>query len=355
MVVNRAKWSAAVVRWQRLHGRHHLPWQANRDPYRVWLSEIMLQQTQVSTVLTYYERFLAKFGSVQALADASLDEVLALWSGLGYYSRARNLHRCAQHVVEHHAGQFPRDPQQLMQLPGIGRSTAAAISAFCFEHRCAILDGNVKRVLARATGFEQDLSQPRHERALWEVAESLLPAAAHMPAYTQGLMDLGAQVCTRREPRCDECPVRTFCVAREQGRVHELPIKRKAVRRSQRCSVLLRLEQSGRVWMVRRPQTGVWAGLWCLPEAPLAPTGPPAWDTSAWPGQGGWEPDIEHALTHLDWTLRPLSWTLPPRLAMSVSSNITGSVSGGLTGCWMTREEALAASLPAPVRRLLSG
>src|SRR5690349_16259112 len=176
-----------VIAWQRTHGRHDLPWQRTRDPYRVWLSEIMLQQTQVSTVLAYYERFLARFPDVAALAAAPLDEVLALWSGLGYYSRARNLHRCAQAVMAQHGGRFPASSEVLATLPGIGRSTAAAIAAFCFGERAAILDGNVKRVLTRALGFAGDLSQSGAERELWAKAESLLPATG-MEAYTQGLM-----------------------------------------------------------------------------------------------------------------------------------------------------------------------
>ena len=178
------------------------------DPYRVWLSEVMLQQTQVSTVLGYYDRFLQRFPTVQDLAQAPLDEVLALWSGLGYYSRARHLHACAQRVMAQHAGQFPQDAATLRTLPGIGRSTAAAIAAFCFGAREAILDGNVKRVLTRVLGFGEDLSQARHEKALWSLAESLLPHQ-EMGRYTQGLMDLGSQVCLSRQPHCDPCPLRT--------------------------------------------------------------------------------------------------------------------------------------------------
>ena len=188
-----------VIAWQRQHGRHTLPWQRTRDPYRVWLSEIMLQQTQVGTVLGYYDRFLQRFPDVLALAAAPLDEVLALWSGLGYYSRARNLHRCAQAVASEHGGHFPASSVALATLPGIGRSTAAAIAAFCFGERVAILDGNVKRVLTRALGFAGDLAESRQERALWQLADALLPHE-HIEAYTQGLMDLGATVCALRQP-----------------------------------------------------------------------------------------------------------------------------------------------------------
>ncbi|MFM8768060.1 MAG: A/G-specific adenine glycosylase, partial [Rubrivivax sp.] len=178
--------SSLVVAWQRVHGRHGLPWQGTRDPYRVWLSEVMLQQTQVSTVLGYFDRFLQRFPDVQALAAAPLDQVLSLWSGLGYYSRARNLHRCAQAVMALHGGQFPGSSQALAGLPGIGPSTAAAMAAFCFAERAAILDGNVKRVLTRALGFEGDLAQPAQERRLWDLARQLLPDAG-VEAYTQGL------------------------------------------------------------------------------------------------------------------------------------------------------------------------
>jgi A/G-specific adenine glycosylase len=183
----------ALVAWQRVSGRSHLPWQNTRDPYRVWLSEVMLQQTQVGTVLGYYERFMARYPDVAALAAAPFDDVLALWSGLGYYSRARNLHRCAQAVVTVYGGCFPPSASALAELPGIGRSTAAAIAAFCFGERVAILDGNVKRVLSRVLAYGEDLARSSAERELWAQAQTLLPAeSADMPAYTQGLMDLGA-------------------------------------------------------------------------------------------------------------------------------------------------------------------
>ena len=199
-----------VVAWQEVHGRNHLPWQQTRDPYRVWLSEIMLQQTQVTTVLDYYARFLARFPDVAALAAAEQDEVLGLWSGLGYYTRARNLHRCARQVVEKHGGVFPASAQVLATLPGIGRSTAGAIAAFCFSERVPILDANVRRVLTRVLGFDKDLASAANERLLWDEAQQLLPQSdlgRAMPRYTQGLMDLGASVCKPRAPRCGDCPL----------------------------------------------------------------------------------------------------------------------------------------------------
>jgi A/G-specific adenine glycosylase len=225
--------AALIVAWQRRHGRHDLPWQGTRDPYRVWLSEIMLQQTQVATVLAYYPRFVQRFGDVAALAQASEDEVLALWSGLGYYRRAR-LHRCAQRVMADFGGRFPTQAV-LATLPGIGRSTAAAIAAFCFGERSAILDGNVKRVLARVFAIGDDLAQATAVRALWERAEALLPTTrlhSRMPAYTQGLMDLGATVCLPRQPQCGHCPVAGLCRAHAQGQPQDYPVKtRKAAPR----------------------------------------------------------------------------------------------------------------------------
>jgi len=235
-----------VIRWQKQHGRHGLPWQGTRDPYRVWLSEVMLQQTQVSTVLAYYPRFLLRFPTVQALAAAPLDAVLALWSGLGYYSRARNLHRGAQVVVAEHGGAFPRSSAGLQTLPGIGRSTAAAIAAFCFGERAAILDGNVKRVLTRALGFAGDLAVAAEEQRLWAAAEALLPAK-DVDIYTQGLMDLGATLCLARRPACERCPLAADCVARAQGDVERYPVKTRRLKRGQRQNAWLLLRQGGRV------------------------------------------------------------------------------------------------------------
>ena len=336
-----------LIAWQRVHGRHSLPWVGSRDPYRVWLSEIMLQQTQVSTVLGYYQRFLQRFPDVAALAAAHQDDVLALWSGLGYYSRARNLHRCAQVVVDQHGGRFPAHSVALATLPGIGRSTAAAIAAFCFDERCAILDGNVKRVLTRALGNSDDLAEGRHERALWQQAEALLPAQ-HIAAYTQGLMDLGASLCSTRRPACDACPLAGLCVARAEGQPEAYPVKTRKLKRGQREHALLWLDHKDSVWLVQRPQTGVWAGLWSLPEFESDQA---LWDqASDWPGVGRPMPTVQHALTHFDWTLRPCHWPLPDQLS-TAGRNL---VETGLpSGRWVVREQALSMGLPAPIRRLL--
>ncbi|MFG6448956.1 A/G-specific adenine glycosylase [Roseateles sp. BYS180W] len=333
--------SARLVAWQRSHGRHALPWQNTREPYRVWLSEIMLQQTQVSTVLGYYQRFTERFPTVQHLAEAQLDEVLAQWQGLGYYSRARNLHRCAQAVVAQHGGQFPSSAEALVALPGIGRSTAAAIASFCFEQRVAILDGNVKRVLSRLLAFEGDLASSTAEKQLWAHAQALLPeASADMPAYTQGLMDLGASLCAARSPQCLLCPVSDLCRARAQGEPTRFPIKTRKLKRSQRENWWLWLEHEGRIWLEQRPHKGVWAGLWSLPlfdtEADLLQR------ARALGGEPEVLPRMEHALTHFDWVLHP-------RRALLRQAEAADS------GRWVAREELPTYALPAPLKKLLVG
>jgi A/G-specific adenine glycosylase len=311
-----AEWNALplaerVIAWQRSHGRAGLPWQQTRDPYRVWLSEIMLQQTQVTTVLGYYERFLQRFPTVAALAAAPSQEVLAMWSGLGYYARARNLHRCAQAVVAEHGGEFPGSAQGLAELPGIGRSTAAAIAAFCFGERVAILDGNVKRVLTRVLAYDGDIAQAASEKALWAIASDLLPVApagealhAAMASYTQGLMDLGATVCTIRKPACDACPAHAMCQGRASGAPERFPVKTRKLKRSKRAGVLLWLQQKDRVWLVRRADSGVWAQLWSLPEFDTAIALERT--VAEWPGTLEWMAPFKHVLTHFDWMLQPL-------------------------------------------------
>jgi A/G-specific adenine glycosylase len=313
----------------------------------VWLSEIMLQQTQVGTVLGYYQRFLDRFPDVQALAAASQDEVMGLWSGLGYYSRARNMHACAKAVVAEHGGAFPRSSAQLQTLPGIGRSTAAAIAAFCFGERVAILDGNVKRVLTRFLAFEGDLAVARHERELWEQAAELLPHQ-HIEAYTQGLMDLGATVCLARAPQCLLCPVQPHCAARRAGTQEQFPIKTRKLKRGRRDNAWLWLSRGDKLWLCQRPDKGVWAGLWSLPEF----ESPQALEqlSAEWPGSGVVLPSFTHVLTHLDWTLHPLRWSLPARIAKKELAAITVALPAG---DWFTLEEALTMGLPAPLRKLL--
>ncbi|MBI5278558.1 MAG: A/G-specific adenine glycosylase [Burkholderiales bacterium] len=331
-----AGFAARVVRWQRSHGRSHLPWQGTRDPYRVWLSEVMLQQTQVATVLDYFPRFLARFPDVSTLAAAPLDDVLASWSGLGYYSRARNLHRCAQVVVGQHGGEFPHDAATLETLPGIGRSTAAAIAAFCFGERAAILDGNVKRVLARVLGYGDDLASARHVAQLWTHAEALLPKREAMPAYTQGLMDLGATVCLARNPSCLLCPVHGLCAAAAQGKPEAYPVKTRKLKRSAEALWLLHARDArGAVWLEKRPVPGVWAGLYCLPVFASRDELQGALPARARLEDG--EPFV-HVLTHKDLHLHPV------RVRVRQLRR---------EGAWFAEGEWPKLGLPAPVRALL--
>ncbi len=340
----KADFASRVVRWQEAHGRNTLPWQNTRDPYRVWLSEIMLQQTQVTTVLDYFDRFLDRFPDVAALAAASQDDVLALWSGLGYYSRARNLHRCAQEVVSDHGGEFPRSAQLLQTLPGIGRSTAAAIASFCYGERVAILDGNVKRVLARFRGFGADLAVTANERALWGEADALLPTRSlreSMPRYTQGLMDLGATVCLVRSPHCLICPVRELCVAHGQGTPGAYPVKtRKLKRTAQSIWLLDARNPQGKVWLEKRPTPGVWAGLYCLPvfdsRETLEAVLPRQSRSGARDGIA-----FKHVLTHKDLHLHPVSACVPQ------------SALDRQDGGWFDAAQWPGLGLPAPIRRLL--
>ncbi|HSW16965.1 MAG TPA: A/G-specific adenine glycosylase [Ramlibacter sp.] len=343
-----------VVAWQATHGRSGLPWQGTRDPYRVWLSEIMLQQTQVSTVLAYFPRFLERFPDVASLAAAPQDDVLALWSGLGYYSRARNLHRCAQEVMQAHAAAFPRDAQTLQTLPGIGRSTAAAIASFCFGERAAILDGNVKRVLTRVLGFADDLSVAANEKRLWALAEGMLPqASADMPRYTQGLMDLGATVCLARRPSCLVCPVREGCVAQAQGQPERFPVKTRKLKRTAQSLWLLQASQpDGAVWLEKRPDSGVWAGLYCLPVFDSFD----ALREVASPGLTLEEREpFTHVLTHKDLHLHPVAVTAQltaPLLAAARDGSDMGVAEPAPAG-WFTADSWPKLGLPAPIRKLL--
>ncbi len=257
--------SQAVVSWQKAHGRHALPWQNTTDAYRIWLSEIMLQQTQVAAVLGYYARFLERFPTLQDLAAAPSEDVMAQWSGLGYYTRARNLHACAKRVVDEYGGAFPSDPALLADLPGIGRSTAAAVSAFSSGTRAAILDGNVKRVFARVFGIEQFPGEKKVEEALWKRADALLPETG-IEAYTQGLMDLGATLCTRSRPECGRCPLQARCVAYATGRTAELPVRKPKKTIPEKQAAMLVVVDGGQVLLEQRAQTGIWGGLMSLPE-----------------------------------------------------------------------------------------
>jgi A/G-specific adenine glycosylase len=303
--------SDRVIAWHRGHGRKSLPWQGTRDPYRIWLSEVMLQQTQVATVIPYYTRFLEKYPTVQALAAASEDDVLRLWSGLGYYARGRNLHKAAKIL----RNGFPPSAAQIAELPGVGRSTAAAIAVFAYGERAAILDGNVKRVLSRCFARKDDL---------WPIAEKLLPRQG-IETYTQALMDLGATLCTRA-PRCDACPVRTICLARKGDRVMQFPPRRATKALPQKRTSWLVLRHDGQVLLEKRPPAGIWGGLWCFPEVRAA-------------AKGKRLAPIEHGFTHFKLRIYPVLRDVRTK---------TGD------GLWIDIADAADAAVPAPVRRLLS-
>ena len=349
-----------LVAWQGQHGRHSLPWQQGRTPYRVWLSEIMLQQTQVTTVLGYFDRFMQRFPAVQDLAAAPLDEVLALWSGLGYYSRARNLHRCAQAVVADHGGQFPSSAEALQTLPGIGPSTAAAIAAFCFGERVSIMDGNVKRVLSRVLGFDGDLSERQHEKALIAAAAELVPRQPEaMPAYTQGLMDLGATVCLPRKASCLVCPWSEACAGRQAGEPERLPVKSRKLKRGERRGSFMWWQWRDQVWLVQMPDSGVWAGLWTFPfwEDDAAVQHAMAALDGLWPdwwAQGEAQPPLKHVLTHLDWWQHTRRWVLDDARQAQLAS-VLSTLPTLTPGRWVPLAELDRWGLPAPIRKALVG
>ena len=345
MPPSNSSFAARVVAWQRRHGRSDLPWQGTRDPYRIWVSEIMLQQTQVSTVIPYYERFVARFPDAAALAAASEDEVMRLWSGLGYYARARNLHRAARAIVSAHGGCFPLLMRDVLDLPGVGRSTAAAVVAFATGAPHAILDGNVKRVFARHFGVAGPVDSAAIAAKLWALAESLVPAKG-VEGYTQGLMDLGATVCTRTKPACAKCPVRGSCVALRDGRVAELPGRKPSRPVPARRVAMLVVVSRGEVLVEKRPPSGIWGGLWSLPEVP-ADADPAAWAAKTLglrvAGLDALEP-FTHAFTHF--TLGVTPWLVRLKGAAPAA--------GEAFTMWLALQEADAAALPAPVKKLLA-
>jgi len=342
-----ADFARKLTAWQRRHGRHDLPWQGTRDPYRIWVSEIMLQQTQVGAVAGYFQRFIARFPDLAALARASEDEVLQLWSGLGYYARARNLHKAAREVVETRGGRFPRTAGEMEALPGIGRSTAAAIAAFAFGECAAILDGNVKRVLARCYGVEGYPGAPKVEAKLWELADRLLPKRGQredIEAYTQGLMDLGATICTRSAPECGNCPVSSACVARMTGRTAELPAPRPKSAHPTRQATWLVLRYRKRVLLERRPSSGIWGGLWVFPEfAGRDPARHCLAEFGCSLSTRRSLPVFAHGFTHFRLEILPVVCEVARRERRAESPG----------RAWLAEGEAAAAAVPVPVRKLL--
>lgn len=296
-----------LIAWFDRAGRKHLPWQQDRTPYRVWISEIMLQQTQVATVIGYYDRFMQRFPDVHALAAAPIDEVLHLWTGLGYYARARNLHRAARHIVTDWAGELPQTLEAMQSLPGIGRSTAGAILALSRAQRHPILDGNVKRVLARYFGIEGFPGEQKIERELWRLADLATPAE-RVGDYTQAIMDLGATVCVRSRPLCAACPLEEHCVARIGQRQFSLPTPRPKKVRPQRVAyAVIAVDEHGAVLLERRPPLGIWGGLWTFPQFDERDGAQHhAADLGEISGQARALGAYRHAFTHFDLTLHPI-------------------------------------------------
>ncbi|MBI3171705.1 MAG: A/G-specific adenine glycosylase, partial [Hydrocarboniphaga effusa] len=332
--------ASRLLRWFGRHGRHDLPWQHPRSAYRVWLAEIMLQQTQVATVIPYYRRFLKRFPSLRSLAAAEPDDVLALWSGLGYYARARNLHQAARIVMAEHGGRFPSEFDAVAALPGIGRSTAGAILAQALGQRHPILDGNARRVFARHAAIQGWPGEPRVARKFWRVAVERLPQA-RLADYTQALMDLGATVCTARKPACGACPVSRDCVARLHNRIHELPTAKPRRKRPQRQAHLLLIENSeGAILLERRPPAGIWGGLWCPPMLEKD------WRNECLTRYGlrikksRRLPVIQHGFSHYDLDLQPLRVRAQAECRVAEAPGLA----------WVTLPRTLNYGLPEPVR-----
>jgi A/G-specific adenine glycosylase len=335
-----------LLEWAARSGRHDLPWQLERTPYRVWVSEIMLQQTQVATVIPYFERFLARFPDAGALAQAPLDEVLHLWAGLGYYARARNLHRAARQIRDEHGGLFPRGFAAVAALPGIGRSTAGAILALARNERFAILDGNARRVLARYFAVAGSVSDTAVLLQLWQLAERCTPST-EVAAYTQAIMDLGATLCVRTRPACPQCPLAGGCAARAAGRQQQIPAPRRPLARSRRqVFMVVALKDSGEVLLERRPESGVWGGLWCLPQFASQLEAAAFIAESLGRGCAPALPlqRVEHAFTHFDLTISPLlvRCTAP---AAEVRDE---------QGLWYNIRTPARIGLPAPISALLA-
>jgi A/G-specific adenine glycosylase len=336
----------ALIEWHARRGRHDLPWQKERTPYRVWISEIMLQQTQVATVVPYYERFMKRFPDVATLAASPIDDVLYLWTGLGYYARGRNLHRAAVRIRDELGGEFPRTILELLKLPGIGRSTAGAILALSYDEPCAILDGNVKRVLARYFGVAGASTDRATIERLWELAERCTPED-DVAVYTQAVMDLGATVCVRRKPLCAYCPLNEGCFARKSGRQHEIPAPRPPrARRTREVFMLVAVRADRTVLLERRPESGVWGGLWCLPEFDTLSAARVFAEQSLTRSQG--EPrmlDImQHSFTHFDLVISPLlTHCSGPASVMDDSQSL-----------WYNTHEPARIGLPAPIKTLLN-
>lgn len=322
----------AIIAWQKVHGRHDLPWQNTTDPYAIWVSEIMLQQTQVAAVIGYYSKFMQRFPNIYALSSATQEEVLQHWSGLGYYSRARNMHSAAQKIVDDFSSEFPQHFDDIVSLPGIGKSTAAAISTFAFNKPQPILDGNVKRVFARYFSIEGWPSSPKVEQQMWQIAQRENPAgleqAENAIAYTQGLMDLGATVCTRSKPKCTECPVNTDCAAHANNLTHKLPTPKPRKTLPERNTTMLIYMNTNEVMLEKRASKGIWGGLWSFPEVETVPI------------NGEILPKFTHSFTHFKLHITPV--LIKTRHQDSSPNTL-----------WISLDEAIESAIPTPVRNIL--
>ncbi|MEC7546585.1 MAG: A/G-specific adenine glycosylase [Pseudomonadota bacterium] len=344
--MNHSAFSDTVLAWYEQHGRKHLPWQQDITPYRVWVSEIMLQQTQVATVIPYYERFMTSFPDVHSLAAASQDDVLHHWTGLGYYARGRNLHKCAQTVVNDHKGEFPRSVEGLAALPGIGRSTAGAIASISMGIRAPILDGNVKRVLTRFYAVSGWPGTKSTENELWDIASKLTPEHSHQQ-YTQAMMDLGATLCTRSKPACGICPLQPDCDGFAEGNPTQYPNSKPKKEKPVKTTVMLIIEQAGRGILLRqRPQSGIWGGLWSFPEVETINDALPLLQREV----GHEHADIEqlgsfrHTFSHYHLDITPIHLTLNRLPTLVQEDNVH----------WYNNDSESAIGLAAPVKKLLN-
>ncbi len=346
-----------LIEWQRTNGRHDLPWQG-ADAYRIWLSEIMLQQTQVATVIPYYQRFVTSFPNIATLATATEEQVLSHWSGLGYYARGRNLHRAAQIIAEKYHGDFPRDFRQIIELPGIGRSTASAVCALAFHERHAILDGNVKRLLARYCGIEGWAGNKKVEAQLWQQAELLLPlppvggwgggnaveAPSDIAIYTQALMDMGATVCIRTRPKCAICPIQADCFALLKDRIAELPTSRPRKVVPEKNSIFLMVMQDNDILLEKRPGSGIWGGLWCPPQVESESK------EEEYIQHNGLKVNERTVMDEFTHTFTHFKLHITPIILRVASKPFQAHQAGNV---WLDVEEALGAAIPTPVRKLL--
>ncbi len=345
-MINHPHFAQNIIDYAKQHGRYHLPWKQNPTPYRVWISEVMLQQTQVQTVIEYYEKFIQRFPDVETLALSSIDDVLALWAGLGYYRRAHFIHNAAIQIVQLHGGSFPSTVETLMTLPGIGRSTAGAILAQAFNISAPILDGNVKRVLMRQRAIPGYPGSSQNLKKLWALSEKITPLN-DVDSYTQGIMDLGANTCTKKDPYCDRCPVQKGCVAFETNCQHLYPEAKPSKKKpTRRCFFSVLLNERSEILFVKRPTKGIWGGLWCLP-AMSCPANFKVNESNIYGDLAKFKKmgrQHKHVFTHFNLEYKPV--------IMSPKKNF---VFKNRDMRWLKPKDALGLGLPTPIKKLLEG